>query len=149
MARSNRIALQGIVWGSVAMLLLLLIPGAAQAAEPVAAQAAEPQKEPPKLAAGYSYVTCYFGTPTDYEWKWGLAPNNSYYSMSGSWTVSQFSEIDRFVTTASASDVANACQNSKNYYGISGNLFAAFASASNAGDNYLILSNGTYLYPQY
>ena len=143
MVRKNR----KIVQLSIAALLLLA---------PVAVHAQNNQggkiqggKELPKLAAGSSYVACYFGDASNFQWNWGLTPANGWYSIAGDWNKSQFTKIERFTTAASQSDIVAACAQSKAYYKITGNFFAAFAATKNTGYNYLILSNGTYLYPQY
>jgi hypothetical protein len=131
-----------IVQLSVAALLLLLAPVAVHAQKPQ-------EKDMPKLAAGSTYVTCYFGDASNSTWQWALAPNNSYYSVAGDYNKSAFSKIERFVTTTPQNDIVTACAQSKAYYKVTGNFFAAFAAAQAAGYNYLILSNGTYLFPQY
>jgi hypothetical protein len=138
MVRKNR----KIVQLSVAALLLL-------APVAVHAQNNKGGKALPKLAAGSSYVACYFGDASNNQWHWALNSASGWYSISGDYNKSQFSKIERFVTTASQSDIATACAQSKAYYNIPGNFFAAFAATQAAGYNYPILSNGTYLYPQY
>jgi hypothetical protein len=138
MVKKNR----KIVQLSVAALLLL-------APVAVHAQNNKGGKELPKLAAGSSYVACYFGDASNNQWNWALTPANGWYSLSGDYNKSQFTKIERFVTTASQSDIATACAQSKAYYKITGNFFAAFAATKAAGYSYPILSNGTYLYPQY
>ena len=128
---------------SVAVLFLLA---------PVAAHAeneAKGDKAMPKLAAGSSYISCYFGDASNFQWKWALAPDNGWYSVAGDYSKSPFTKIERFVTSTSQSDILNACAKSKAYYNVTGNLFAAFAATQAAGFNYPILSNGTMLYPQY
>jgi len=138
MVKKNR----KIVQLSVAALLLL-------APIAVHAQKGPGGKALPKLAAGSSYVACYFGDASNYQWNWALTPANGWYSMSGDFNKSQFTKIERFVTATSKSDVETACAQSKAYYRITGNFFAAFAATKSAGYNYPILSNGTILYPQY
>jgi hypothetical protein len=133
-----------IVQLSIAALLLLLAPVAIQAQK-----LKERETNMPKLAAGSTYVTCYFGDTSNFTWQWALAPNNSYYSVAGDYNKSPLSKIERFVTTTPQNDIMAACAQSKAYYKVTGNFFAAFAAAKAAGYNYPILSNGTYLFPQY
>ena len=134
-----------ILLSSVAALLL----SAAVAVHAEEKKGAQGDKAMPKLAAGSSYIACYFGDASNHQWKWALAPDNGWYSVAGDYGKSQFTKIERFVTSASQSDIATACAKSKAYYNVTGNLFAAFAATQGAGYNYPILSNGTILYPQY
>jgi hypothetical protein len=131
-----------IVQLSVAALLL-------SAPIAVHAQKGPEGKALPKLAAGSSYVACYFGDASNYQWNWALTPANGWYSISGDFNKSKLTKIQRFVTAASQSDIVTACAQSKAYYKITGNFFAAFAATKGSGYNYLILSNETYLFPQY
>jgi hypothetical protein len=137
--------------GKIAQLsvaaLLLLASSAAHAQKE--AKGARGEKAMPKLAAGSSYIACYFGDASNSQWHWALAPNNGWYSVAGDYNKSQFTKIERFVTSTSQNDIVDACARSKAYYKITGNLFAAFAATRAAGYNYPILSNGTILYPQY
>jgi hypothetical protein len=122
---------------SIAALLLLA---------PVAGHAQKNHGEKvPKLAAGYSYVACYFGG----NWNWGLAPDNKYYSMAGEWKTLNFTKVQVFVTSTSQSDIQAACARSKAYYNIKDNFTAGYAATQSAGYNYIILSNGACLYPNY
>ena len=138
MVRKNRKIVQLSV-----VALLLLAPVA------VHAQKGPGGKALPKLGAGFSYVACYFGDASNYQWHWGLTPANGWYAIAGDYSTSQFTKFQRFTTAASQSDIATACAQSKAYYNITGNLFAAFAATQSAGYNYPILSNGTFLYPRY
>ena len=119
--------------------LLLLAPAAGHA------QKNQGGKAVPKLAAGYSYVACYFGS----NWNWGLAPDNKYYSMAGEWKTLNFTKVQVFVTSTSQSDIQAACARSKAYYNIKDNFTAGYAATQSAGYNYIILSNGACLYPNY
>lgn len=134
--------------GKIAQLsvaaLLLLAPVVAHAENEAKGDTAMP-----RLAAGSSYIACYFGDASTYQWKWALAPDNGWYSVAGDYNKSQFTKIERFVTSTSQNDIVNACAQSKAYYKVTGNLFAAFAATQGAGYNYPILSNGAILYPQY
>jgi hypothetical protein len=103
----------------------------------------------PKLAAGSSYVACYFGNQSEHQWKWALTPANGWYSIAGNFNKSPFTKIQRFFTTATQSDIEAACAQSRAYYKITGSFFAAFAATQNLGANFPILSNGAYLFPQY
>jgi hypothetical protein len=133
-----------IVLLSVAVLLLVA-PAA------VHAQKGPEGKEPPALtaAAGYSYVACYFGNASTNHWKWGLTPDNGWYSMAGDWKKLSFTKVEVFVTSTSQSDIEAACARSKAYYKISDNFFAAYAAMKSAGYNYMILANGACLYSKY
>ncbi len=127
-----------IVQLSIAALLLLA---------PVAVHAQKHQggKAVPKLAAGYSYVACYFSGD---QWNWGLTPDNGWYSMAGDWKTLNFTKIQVFVTATSQSDIEAACARTKAYYKYSGNFTAGYAATQSAGYNYIILSNGACLYPK-
>jgi hypothetical protein len=128
-----------------AAVLLLSAPSA------VHAQKGPEGKEPPalKAASGYSYVACYFGDASNHQWKWGLTPDNSWYSMSGEWKKLSFTKFEVFVTPTSQSDIEAACARSKAYYKINTNFYAAYAAMKSTGYNYMILSNGACLYSKY
>jgi hypothetical protein len=119
--------------------LLLLAPAA------VHAQKNQGGKAVPKLAAGYSYVACYFGS----NWNWGLAPDNKYYSMAGEWKTLSFTKIQVFVTSTSQSDIEAACARAKAYYKITDSFTGGYAATKSAGYNYIILSNGACLFSKY
>jgi hypothetical protein len=128
-----------IVLLSVAVLLLVA-PAAVRAQEGQGGQAL------PKLGAGYSYVACYFGTVSKHQWKWGLTPDNSWYSMTGDRKKLSFSKIEVFVTTTPQADIETACARSKARYKIAEPLLAAYSAMTNTGRNFLILSNGACLF---
>lgn len=117
-------------------------PGSPKDAIPAAA---------PMVTAQTTSLGCYFRNAAgDTTWKWGLAPGNQWYQLSGNWQTTPYSKLQKFFTPTSTGPMNDACSRSKAYYSLAGyDVFAYFAADSSAGYNYPIVSCGVELYPQY
>ncbi|WP_205525544.1 hypothetical protein [Pyxidicoccus trucidator] len=79
-------------------------------------------------------------------WYWGLTSNFGYYSFSGDWVQTPYTNVLKFRSTTPYSELCAACNNAKAYYGVPGNLYAFFASTSGWGSNYPIVLGGNELF---
>ena len=93
-------------------------------------------------AAGITstYTACYFSNGSTETWKWGLAPDDSWYEMSGTWEEKQHTGTTYFrPSTATEQAIIQSCQQSQAYYGLGGQqLIAVYAADSAVGNNYEI-----------
>lgn len=96
-----------------------------------------------------SNTACYFIDKGSVQWKWGLKSNNGWYEFSGDWITTTYTKIEKFKTTVGYDEIYKSCENSKKYYGVTGDLFAIFAATSGAGSNYPIVVGGGELFPLY
>lgn len=109
-------------------------------------------KEKAEAGSGSSYAACYFKLADgNVKYYWGLSADNSWYSFSGDWIKTPHTKLEKF---AAASDVTDenlkaACQRSKEYYKVNGDMLAIFAAAKSGGYNYPILLGDRELYPRY
>lgn len=91
-------------------------------------------------------VVCYF--QKDFEsptWQWGLAGDDSYYQLGGSWAVEG---VTRFDTATSRDEIVQSCQRSKEYYKHGDKrLIGIYAANSSLGHNYAIYVNGQEVKP--
>ena len=111
---------------------------------------------PPELPKGAAsspdstYTACYFRDSNGkVSWQWGLKSDNQWYSLSGQWIKTEFTKLEKFETTESYASIYDSCENSKNYYKVSADLFAIFAANKGAGYNYPIVVGGGELFPLY
>jgi hypothetical protein len=109
-----------------------------EAPRPVGAQA----------TADTSSLRCYFQKGTAVTWGWGVTSDNAWFKMTGSWTKTPITKLQKFFTTASSSELASAAENALRYYKLVGyTLVGFFAATQGAGGDYPIVSNGTELFP--
>jgi len=106
-----------------------------------------PEKDPPKLASGYTSLMCVFGTGNSWKWEWGLAADNSYYSMKGEWLTTSITKTTKFKTSHGTREIDQACAQAKEYYKIKEDYFAACARESSVGNPYAIVSDNVQMFP--
>lgn len=128
--------------GGTAPLAQTTGPGSPQQAIPEAA---------PMASAQTTSLACYFrNAGGDVVWKWGLAPGNQWYQLSGTWEKTAYTKLQKFFTTTTTGPMNDACSRAKTYYSLTGyDMFGYFAADSSAGYSYPIVSCGVELYPQY
>jgi hypothetical protein len=105
----------------------------------------------PTSSSDTTSLACYFQKGDSITWYWGLTSDSQWYTLPGSWQTTPYTKLQKFFSTASQSDITQACGNSSTYYGLVGySLLAAFAADRKAGSNYPIIVGGsTELWPQY
>jgi hypothetical protein len=99
-----------------------------------------------------SSLRCYFkkvtkdGTET--TWGWGVASDNSWFKMSGTWKTTPTTKNQKFFTDTSQSAMNTAAENALRYYKLVGyTLVGYFAATQGAGYDYPIVTSGVELYP--
>lgn len=122
----------------------------AQTTGPSSPEQATPASAP-LITAQTTSLACYFrNTAGNVTWKWGLAPGNQWYQLSGDWQTTPYSKLQKFFTSTTTGPMNDACSRSKAYYSLTDySVIAYFAADSSAGYNYPIVSCGVELYPQY
>jgi hypothetical protein len=105
-------------------------------------------ENPPAPAARTtsSNVVCYFGLDGQI-WAWGLKPNNDYFWMDGEWITTKITKTEKFKTDVSQDSIVAACNQAKEYYKITEDLFATCAGVSGIGKSYALVSNNVQMYP--
>ncbi|MFK8182050.1 MAG: hypothetical protein AB8B99_01660 [Phormidesmis sp.] len=90
-----------------------------------------------------TYTACYFSNGSTETWKWGLAPDDGWYEMSGTWEERQHTGTTYFrPSTATQAAIVQSCRQSQAYYGLTGQrLIAVYAADSAVGRNYEIRLN--------
>lgn len=137
-------------------VLVLVLAGLAVAVPSlVGARSADPQVDPataevPAPGDDQSYVACYFGSADDPIWRWALTSGDDQYVIDGEWQTTQFTQVEKFFTTATNDEMNDACINAQSHGGIDRSLFAWFAATGSADSRHPIVIGGTTeLFPQY
>jgi len=116
------------------------------AVAPSIAEAPRPAGAP--AATDTSSLRCYFRKGSEMTWGWGVTNNNAWFSMSGTWTKTPITKLQKFFTATHQSEMNTAAENALRYYKLVGYTLVGFVAAtSSAGYDYPIVSNGTELYP--
>jgi hypothetical protein len=101
-----------------------------------------------QAAAETSSLRCYFRKGTETTWGWGVTNGNAWFTMSGTWSKTPYTKLEKFFTAATLADMNTAAENALRYYKLVGYTLVGFFAATQAiGYDYPIVSNGTELYP--
>jgi hypothetical protein len=86
----------------------------------------------------------------DSIWRWALTSGDDRYVIDGQWQTTQFTQVEKFFTSATSDEMNQACLNAQSHDGIDRSLLAWFAATGSTDSRHpIVIDETTELFPQY